>query len=175
MMLAVDVHYDESVVVAAGVGFEGWKAATANREWVISFEEEAAPYRPGRFYERELPYLLAVVEVAQAEAEIEAIAVDGHTWLGAGQPGLGARLYGSVRGEVAVVGVAKSAYHDGVAIPVRRGRSLRPLYVSAAGLDQTEASRLVAEMHGAGRIPTLLRRVDRLARNGVVSSETGVQ
>lgn len=175
MMLAVDVHYDEGAVVVAGVAFDGWKAATATREWVISFEEEAAAYRPGHFYERELPYLLAVVEIAQAEAEIEAIVVDGHAWLGAGQPGLGARLYESVREEVAVLGVAKSAYHDGVAMPVRRGKSQRPLYVSAAGLDQTQASRLVAEMHGAGRIPTLLRLVDRLARNGDVSSETDAQ
>lgn len=49
---------------------------------------------------------------------------------------------------------------------LRRGTSRSPLYVTAAGMDATEAARHIAEMHGPHRIPTLLKRIDRLCREG---------
>jgi deoxyribonuclease V len=106
---------------------------------------------------------------AVSNADIEAIVVDGHVWLTADEPGLGMHLYEAMERVVPIVGIAKSAYHRGTATPVRRGRGSRPLFVSSAGIDQAEAARLVADMHGAHRVPTMLRLVDRLAREGELS------
>ena len=54
--------------------------------------------------------------------------------------------------------------HGIIALPVLRGESLRPLFVSAAGMDHARAAALVQGMHGAYRVPTLLKRADQLAR-----------
>ena len=45
-----------------------------------------------------------------------------------------------------------------------RGTSARPLYVTAVGIDERLAAAHVLAMHGDHRVPTLLRRVDQLAR-----------
>ena len=50
------------------------------------------------------------------------------------------------------------------AVPVYRGISQTPLQVTAEGVSATEAAGWVASMHGDHRIPTLLKRADRLAR-----------
>jgi deoxyribonuclease V len=60
--------------------------------------------------------------------------------------------------------VAKSAFHEGVAVPIVRGQSRQALFVSAAGMDQERAAELVRGMHGQHRIPTLVKRADSLAR-----------
>jgi deoxyribonuclease V len=60
--------------------------------------------------------------------------------------------------------VAKAAFAEGTAMPVLRGQSRRPLFVGAAGMDPVTAAALVRSMHGPDRLPTLLRRVDQLAR-----------
>lgn len=65
---------------------------------------------------------------------------------------------------VAIVGIAKSAFEGGVAIPVLRGESRQPLCVTAIGADPSRAAELVRDMHDAHRIPTLLERADQLAR-----------
>jgi deoxyribonuclease V len=125
-----------------------------------------APYEPGRFYLRELPCLLAVL--ARAPAPLAAAVVDGYVWLAdETRPGLGAHLFESLGGTVPVVGVAKTRFAGAErALPVTRGDSLRPLWVTAAGIDPTEAAEHVRRMHGPFRIPTALRRVDRLCRHG---------
>ncbi|MDA0167933.1 hypothetical protein OJ998_02455 [Solirubrobacter taibaiensis] len=65
------------------------------------------------------------------------------------------------------MGVAKSAFRSAThAIPVLRGRSTRPLYVTAAGLEASTAAALVREMAGTYRLPDALRRVDQLTRPG---------
>jgi deoxyribonuclease V len=63
-----------------------------------------------------------------------------------------------------VIGVAKSRFEGSSGIAVFRGRSIRPLYVTAAGVEMEKASEKIRMMHGAHRIPTLLKRVDLLAR-----------
>jgi deoxyribonuclease V len=47
---------------------------------------------------------------------------------------------------------------------VLRGASTKPLLITAAGMPEAQAAEHVREMHGAFRIPTLLRRVDQLCR-----------
>ena len=166
MLLAVDVHYSDNGATAAGVAFDGWRSSTASRLWVLALTEPPAPYKPGKFYQRELPYLCKIVGRGLSDVSIETIIIDGHVWLTDDQPGLGMHLYEHLERAVPVVGIAKSAYHRGTATPVQRGRSRRPLHVTSAGLEQVEAARLVAEMHGADRLPTIVRLVDSLARHG---------
>jgi len=68
---------------------------------------------------------------------------------------------------VPVIGVAKTAFRTAThAVPVLRGRSARPLYITAAGMPVKEAADLVIHMAGPFRRPDALRRVDVLARTG---------
>ncbi len=175
VLLALDVHYAPSGAVAAGVAFEAWAAEAPSAEFVVGIETPHA-YEPGAFYKRELPCLLRALDAyerrptatGRADAAIATIVVDGYVDLDAhGRPGLGRRLFEALQERIAVVGVAKTAF-AGVdpTHAVLRGDSARPLYVTAAGLELDAAKRAVVSMHGPHRIPTLLKRVDRLARTG---------
>ena len=103
------------------------------------------------------------------------IIIDGYVWLGDEfHPGLGAYLYEALGRVTVVIGVAKAHFQEGPAVrAVKRGASSRPLYVTAAGIDLNEAAQSVVELHGEFRIPTLLKRVDRLSRGLNGSSREG--
>jgi deoxyribonuclease V len=168
MLACVDVDYRDEGAVAACVLFRDWadEAPAAERVERIARVE---PYRPGQFYRRELPCLLAVLgPVAEG---LEAVVIDGYVWLrDESAPGLGGHLYEALGRAVPVVGVAKTRFRSAeVARPVLRGGSGRPLYVTAAGVSADEAARHVRAMHGPYRIPTLLKRVDQLCRGGVTA------
>lgn len=170
MIVALDVAYDEGAdtACAAGVAFTRFEDAEPTATEVVTVHG-VAPYVPGALYRRELPPLLAVL--ARFE-DVRIAIVDGHARLGEG-PGLGAHLRDALAEDgrdVAVIGVAKNAYRGAPAIEVFRGESLRPLYVTAIGIDTEEAAAHVAAMHGAHRLPTLLALADRLARDGHSSS-----
>ena len=161
----VDVCYDDAAARAraACVVAESWSdAAPAERQ--IAELHAVAPYVPGRFFERELPCILAVL--ALVDTRFEAVVVDGYVTLDEqGSPGLGAHLHRALGEKVVVIGVAKNPYRESdFARAVVRGTSKRPLWVTSAGIDPETAARLVASMHGDHRIPTLLERVDHLAR-----------
>lgn len=161
LIACVDVDYRGDIAVAAGVWFRGWSASEAEIE-VVTTLNEVAPYQPGAFYLRELPCLLAVLARGPAAA---VVVVDGYVWLGPERPGLGAHLYAALGERTVVVGVAKSRFAGATgAVPVYRGNSRSPLYVTTAGVSAEEAAGWIAEMHGPYRIPALLKRVDRLAR-----------
>jgi deoxyribonuclease V len=82
--------------------------------------------------------------------------------------GWGAHLH-EARG-IPVIGVAKTHFATAVdAVEILRGTSRTPLYVSAAGIDVTTAANWIAAMHGLHRLPTLLKQVDRLARESPVA------
>ncbi|MEY3209787.1 MAG: hypothetical protein RIT28_268 [Pseudomonadota bacterium] len=160
MILLTDVHYPPlGGAWAAGVTCATWDAPTPAAERLV-FVPEVADYEPGAFYRRELPCLLALLHTLTQAPSV--IVVDGHAWLN-GRPGLGARLH-EVTG-LPVVGVAKRRFFEGDALPLVRGGSQSPLYVSAAGVPAEEALACVASMHGPHRLPTLLKRVDRLCRD----------
>lgn len=161
MIVAVDVDYRASEVVAAAVGFATWTDERAAIEIVVTSDAPPAPYVPGQFYLRELPHVRAVL--ALLVPPLTAIVVDGYVWLG-DQRGLGAHLHDALERGVPVIGVAKTQFAGATAVEVIRGASARPLYVTAAGIDATEAATHVRAMHGEHRVPTLLRRVDQLAR-----------
>lgn len=159
---AVDVDYRPDRAVAACLTFGSWSDGQPLESWTRTLPG-AAEYEPGSFYTRELPCLLAVLAPC---AGLRAIVVDGFVWLGEGRPGLGARLYEALGAKAPVIGVAKNPFRGAPAIEVRRGGSVRPLFVTAVGLETPEAAAWVEAMHGPHRIPTLLRAVDRLCRDG---------
>jgi deoxyribonuclease V len=164
VFVAADVHYLTSggARVAAVVAAD----ATFSRliDDRIELVPDVQPYQPGRFYLRELPPLHAVLDRLTG---MTLLVVDGYADLDPdGRPGLGA--YAHAEFAVPVIGVAKSAFRTAThAIPVRRGSSTRPLYVTAAGIARADAADLVWRMAGRHRMPDALRRADTLARNGL--------
>jgi deoxyribonuclease V len=163
VLLAVDVRYSEWQAIAAGVLFRDWTDDVPARE-LVSVLEPPAAYEPGEFYRRELPCILQLLE--EHHLQPQAILIDGFVYLdGYRRPGLGRYFFDALGGTVAVIGIAKSAFSGiGPQFAVYRGTSRRPLFVTAAGVGPDEAKELVSSMHGEFRIPTLLKRVDRLTR-----------
>ncbi len=159
MIVALDVDYRSASVVTAAVTFAAWTDAVASREHVVRTAGEAAAYTPGRFFERELPYLRAALA---GVPEATLLIVDGFVWLEPDAAGLGAHLHTATG--LPVIGVAKTSYKDAPAIEVVRGASAHPLYVTAVGIAAATAASFVTTMHGPYRIPTLLKRADSLAR-----------
>lgn len=160
---AVDVHYLDTgaraaVVAAAGPSFS---AVLAERTVLVP---ELAPYRPGQFYLRELPPLRAVIGTLGDPRRLGLIVVDGYVDLDPhGRPGLGAHVHAEFG--VPVIGVAKSVFKTAThAVPVLRGGSARPLFVTAAGMPTARAAEIVRTMAGPFRLPDALRRADALAR-----------
>ena len=163
-IVCVDVDYRPACAVAAAVWFRGWDAATPDSE-TTCVVRGVPDYEPGAFFRRELPCLLAVLPLSPA-ADI--VIVDGYAWLGPGRPGLGAHLFDALGRTTPVVGVAKTRFRSADAVPVVRGASTSPLFVTAAGCDAHEAAALVRSMAGPYRVPDLLTRADRLARSATV-------
>src|SRR5919108_39900 len=163
MIACTDVQYRKTQAVAACLLFRDWLDDHPCLE-VTERIQQAAPYEPGRFYHRELPGLLSVIE--RVPERLGVIIIDGYVWLGDEfHPGLGAYLYEALGRTAAVIGVAKSLFQEGPVVrAIMRGTSLRPLYITAAGIDLNEAAKRIIELHGEFRIPTLLKRVDRLSR-----------
>ena len=162
--VAADVHYlpaggaRAAAVVAADAAFS---RLAGDR---IAVVPDVAPYQPGQFYLRELPPLRAVLD---GLPDLGLLVIDGYADLDPeGKPGLGARAREEFG--VPVIGVAKTPFRTAThAIPVLRGSSARPLYITAAGMPRADAADLVRQMAGRHRLPDALRRADTLARHGL--------
>jgi deoxyribonuclease V len=165
-IVCLDVAYGDTAAAVAGALVQGWDADSASQMLVRRFEGPPASYEPGAFYRRELPLLLPVI--AELATSIDVIVVDGYVWLEDNRPGLGGHLFASLGCRIPVIGVAKSRYrNDTWSIPVLRGTSQQPLFVTSTGIQATEAAHCVRRMHGDHRIPTILALVDRAARDGL--------
>jgi deoxyribonuclease V len=163
MLACLDADYRDDRARVACVLFDTWRDADPAAELCRELPG-AAEYRPGELYHRELPCLVAIL--ADLDAELAAVVVDGYAWLdGSQRPGLGAHLWDALDRSTPVIGVAKNPFAGAAPIDVLRGESARPLHVTAAGADPAWAAARIAEMHGEFRIPTLLRRVDQLSRD----------
>jgi len=160
----LDVAYTAEAAGVACVLAESWQAPAAAGEITKRVACTPAKYEPGSFYKRELPLLLSLIDAFEFQPAM--LVIDGYVWLGAeNKPGLGAHLFERMGRVTPVVGIAKTPYRDDtLSAEVLRGKSRRPLFVTAAGFDQARAAALVLAMHGKHRIPTLLQRADRLAR-----------
>jgi deoxyribonuclease V len=164
MKAALDVHYAKGKAFAACIVFNTWLDSEPAETYrvVVPFPSR---YRSGRFYERELPCLLAVL--SHTKHRYSTIVIDGFVHLKESSgKGLGAHLHESLSYSTVVIGVAKSplkiAEHFA---PVFRGKSKKPLYISSAGCGVEEAARSILSMHGSYRIPTMLLLADQHARS----------
>ena len=165
MIAVLDVDYrdDDSVAVVACVVFDDWTDDTPRAEYT-GVVHDVAPYAPGEFYRRELPCLRAGLGLV--EQPVDLVIVDGYVWLdGDRRPGLGAHLYQAMNQSVPVIGVAKNPFKDtDHATELRRGKSDRPLYITAVGVPIAQAVVNIGAMHGPHRMPTILKRADQLSR-----------
>ena len=164
MIVAFDVQYLEDGCAAAAVLFSEYSDAAPTAEYT-HFLSGTADYIPGEFYRRELPCILTLLKKI-GEAPDEMI-IDGYVMLG-NRPGLGQHLFKAFNGKIPVIGVAKSKFKGACGNDIYRGGSIRPLYVTSAGVDLQKASERIRKMHGIHRIPTLLKRVDHLAREKAI-------
>lgn len=160
---AVDVHY----LSTGGARAAAVLAADAAFAHVLAERTAVVPrvpaYRPGESYRRELPPLRAVLEGLRG---LGLLVVDWYADLDpAGRPGLGAHAHAEFG--IPVIGVAKSRFRTAThAVPVVRGSSVRPLFVTAADMPAADAADPVRRMAGRYRLPDALRRADTLARAG---------
>ncbi len=167
MFAVLDAAYSQSHASVACVVFDAWDSHQPLSEYVMR-SAAAASYEPGAFYKRELPLLLEVLKAAKVAPSV--VIIDGYVRLDAGgRAGLGTHLHAALGGACAVVGVAKTAFAGAQSwcAQVVRGSATRPLYVTAIGMSDDDAAAGVRAMHGAHRIPTLIRRADRLARDAL--------
>jgi deoxyribonuclease V len=160
---AVDVYYPASGGATAALVVAGDPSFAPITEEHVTTQETALPYKPGAFFERELPPLLAVLGETRG---LDLLIVDGYVTLDPhGRPGLGEHVRAALG--IPVIGVAKTSFQAAThAVEVYRGSSRRPLYVTAGGLAPADAADLVRAMAGAHRLPDALRRVDTISRSG---------
>ncbi len=165
MILAIDVHYKETTAKAVGALIQNWDDAVA-QQYIIKYIDKVEEYVPGEFYKRELPCILEIFTATDLRS-LSYIIIDGFVVLDdSGKPGLGAYVYESIQQQVPVIGVAKTNFHQNEqhVIPVLRGESVKPLYVTAIGVELQQAAEYVKSMHGEFRLPTVLKEMDRITK-----------
>ena len=161
MIIAIDVHYRENISKTVSIEFDDWNADQPTNTHVIEIPE-TAEYVPGQFYKRELPCMLEVLKLSDL-SKVDYIIVDGYVFLDdLGKKGLGGYLYEILNGKIPIVGVAKRSFHsiDKLVIPIKRGKSRNPLYITSRGADLKDMAAKVIAMNGDFRIPTLLKILD---------------
>jgi deoxyribonuclease V len=163
LILAVDVDYRDQEAIVAGILFHNWTDEIPLREYLISCQVPD-DYMPGQFFRRELPCIGELL--THINNELECIIIDGFVHLGSEmKPGLGMHLWDMLEQKVVVIGVAKSPFKNSPeSCEVLRGKSKRPLFVTAQGIKQDRAKLLIRKMHGNDRIPALLKHTDRLCK-----------
>ena len=164
MNLAIDVHYQgDEYAVASGVLFRDWASPIAERSVSVCVND-IKPYKSGRFFERELPCVLALLR--SIDEMLDVIVIDGYVTLGEEKyAGLGTHVYNAIEKKTPIIGVAKNSFNGTPEeCKVFRGKSQNPLYVTSVGLDLHQAKRNIALMHGAYRVPTLLKLTDSECR-----------
>jgi len=127
--------------------------------------EEYAAGAPAR--RRALDLLLALGAVLHDLRGPDLLAADGYADLDpGGRPGLGGHAH--AESGIPVIEVAKSRFRTAThAVPVVRGSSGRPLFVTAAGMPRADAAALVRRMAGRYRrtAPPQYPRTGRPARS----------
>ncbi len=161
MILAFDTYYTGTNAKTVCLAFQKW---TDDKPFHVFEEtmEGIADYEPGAFYKRELPCILSLLSVISI-SDIEVIIVDGYVILDDdGKTGLGGLLFDKLERRIPVIGVAKSGFHNNKknVLELFRGKSKKPLYITAKGMGLTLAYNRIKSMHGNYRMPSLLRILD---------------
>lgn len=165
-ILVCDVDYSCGFAVAAGLLFQDWSSTECA---LITIKvEKVEDYEPGAFYKRELPCILSLLD--WVDVKLGCIVIDGYAHLDpAKETGLGVHLHAATG--IPVIGVAKTYFRgtpDECNV-VRHGTN--PLYVTSIGGDEEAARSCIETMHGAYRIPSMLKRVDQACRDSVFHVE----
>lgn len=161
MILAFDTYYYDDKANTVCLSFDTWADDTPkaiNNEILGGIAE----YESGAFYKRELPCIISLLKQYDM-AEIDCIIIDGYVVLdNEGKLGLGGYLYAHLDQQIPVIGVAKSKFtlNEQLALPLFRGDSKRPLFISAKGIELNTAFEYIKSMHGKFRMPTLLQVLD---------------
>jgi deoxyribonuclease V len=162
MILAIDVYYKDDTAKVVCAVLNNWQDAIAMHHW-IKYVKTIADYIPGEFYKRELPCILEILSGIDLST-ITCIIIDGFVVLDdTGKLGLGGHLFESLQHKVPVIGVAKTSFHQNTSnvIPVYRGESKNPLFITAIGIDLQQAADHIQHMAGDYRIPAVLKELDR--------------
>ncbi len=164
MVLAIDVHYKETYAKAVSVLFNWSDEQPISVITSIIYNVEE--YQSGQFYKRELPCIMEIIKQID-KTEIKAIIVDGHVFVDNNKKyGLGGYLWDALKGEIPIIGVAKKSFidTDKVTIPVFRGESKQPLYISSIGIELIIATNKILSMSGIYRIPKILKTLDQFTK-----------
>lgn len=166
MILIADVQYGETNW-AAGLVYDHWKADKPRHVYRVDVGP-VDEYQPGEFYRRELPALLKIIE---GSVPVTTVVIDGYVNL-PDRPGLGAHLHFATG--LPVLGIAKK-YYEGINLSagVLRGKSEKPLWVTAVGVDNPQ--QIVRELPGQYRLPEWVKLADQTARGyGISGEHTGL-
>jgi len=165
MIYAFDTYYYEDYANTVCIAFEDW---TSEKEVEVFIEQTAvsSAYESGAFYKRELPCILSLIKkIGLKDGDL--IIVDGYVTLdNNGKIGLGGYLYEALHKKYPVIGIAKNKFasEDNMRKTIFRGESKTPLFLTAKGIDADKTKINIENMHGAYRIPTLLKKLDKLTR-----------
>ncbi len=168
MKICLDVHYENDTARTAGISFQNWNDKLPTKEFT-HISTGIKPYESGKFYKRELPCLISLLQNLPVQPDL--IIIDGHVWLDEKNLRLGGHLYKKLNQSIPVVGVAKNQFNPCSKVKkVFRGRSKTPLYVSSIGYPLKDAINGILKMDGRFRIPTLLKKVDQLSK-GIIEAD----
>lgn len=165
MKLAIAVHLAEAQAQVAAVAFDAWDSPEATKTYLTHIAQIEKPVR-GELDLRELTCVMQLLREHRLAPEL--IVIDGFVHLDADEtPGLGQHLFHALGGAAPVIGAAKTG-RPGLSaqFEVMREEEARPLTVTCAGVDIGAAKARVRAMHGRKRVPTLMKLVARLAKNG---------
>jgi deoxyribonuclease V len=116
VIAALDAHYDEdaSTGTRGAVVFEHWDDGEPIAEYTAECSG-VEPYVPGQFFKRELPCLLAVLEILREP--LNAIVIDGYVNMGE-KPRLGMNLWEALDKKIPIIRVAKTRFHSADAVEI---------------------------------------------------------
>ena len=165
MILAFDTYYYENKAKTICISFDNWTDCEYFKVYT-EITENIEEYKSGEFYKRELPCILSLLEKIDT-TDLEALIIDGFVYLDDNlKRGLGGHLYENIQYKAPVIGVAKTNYAtiEQNKRQLLRGKSIKPLFITAIGMDVERAADLIRRMHGENRIPTLLKKLDTLTK-----------
>ena len=157
MILAFDTYYFDNKAKTVCLAFENWETSDEHQVFT-EILEGISDYISGEFYKRELPCIISLYEKINTE-NIEAIIIDGFVYLDDNEKlGLGGHLYNSLNKKIPIIGVAKTNFAtiETNKKALLRGSSLKPLYITAIGIDLETATENIKNLSGPNRMPDIL-------------------
>lgn len=165
--LILDVCYqnidDKVQAKVAGIRFTGIENHIILNEYSI-IVDDVDSYQSGKFYKREMPCLMALIE--KIKDPFDVIIIDGYVYLdGVEKWGLGRYLYNNLPVKKPIIGIAKNHFY-GISqdYAVYRGKSKNPLYVTCMDFNIFIAKNLVKNLQGYYRMPDIVQNTDKLSR-----------